>query len=331
MMVREQRIFCLFENRFAGIGCMKENNQVQHWKVLLAFAAIYLVWGSTFLAALIGLNGIPPYFMISMRFLIAGLMLFTWAKIRKQPNPDWATVRSHGLSGILMLVGGTGSVVWSEQYLPSGVAAIIVAALPIWFILFDRPQWKSNFSSGLTLAGIVVGFSGILLLFGKGKAGVIPLEKQHMQSFSIALLMAGTVSWAIGSLYSKKIFSDSSTLMTVSMQLMAAGVFAFLISTLLGEWRSFTWAQVSSKAWIALWYMIILGSVITYLAYIWLLTIRPAVQVGTYAYVNPVVAVLLGWGYAGEQVNGRHLVSLLAVISGVLLINLPKYKSVTHA
>ena len=301
---------------------------VNNWKVLLAFGAIYLVWGSTFLAALIGLNGLPPYLMVSLRFTAAGIILYAWSRFSKEQHPDAATIRAHSISGILMLVGGTASVVWAEQYIPSGVAAIIVAALPIWFIVLDKPQWKNNFQNKLTLAGIIIGFTGIVLLSGFEQGGAKAVTYHRMRTFSVLLLTAGCLSWAAGSLYSRNIQSSSSTTMTVSMQLLAAGAFSLLISVLLGEWHAFSWSQVTLQAWLALVYMILLGSVVTYLAYIWLLTIRPAVQVGTYAYVNPMVAVLLGWAFAGEQITMRQLISLAAVVSGVLLINLPKYKSV---
>lgn len=307
-----------------------KKNPSSRWKVILAFAAIYLVWGSTFLAALIGLKGLPPYLLISIRFFVAGLILFGIAKLKQEKNPTKETVGSHAVSGILMLVGGTGSVVWAEQYIPTGVAAIIVAALPIWFILFDRTQWKQNFSSKLTLAGIVTGFTGIVLLFGNTGSSSAAPSNHTLQTFSVVLLTAGTLSWAAGSLYSRTIRSASSTMMTVSLQLLAAGLFALLVSGVLGEWKGFSWSHVSRNAWISMVYMILLGSVVTYMAYVWLLTIRPAVQVGTYAYVNPLVAVLLGWGFAGEGITARQLVALAAVIAGVLLINLPKYKMLSH-
>ena len=300
---------------------------IRNWKVILSFASIYLVWGSTFLAALIGLNGLPPYLMIALRFLAAGLILFGWSKFKREPSPDLPTIRAHSLSGILMLVGGTGSVVWAEQYIPTGLAAIIVAALPIWFIVLDRPQWKNYFGNKLIITGIVLGFAGIVYLFGFQKSNGSATGDRHMQLISIALITAGSVSWAAGSLYSRTIRSASSTVMTVSLQLLAAGLCALVVSALLGELHGFTWSQVQPKAWLALLYMLLMGSVVTYVAYIWLLTIRPAVQVGTYAYVNPVIAVLLGWGFAGEQISVRQLISLLAIMSGVLLINLPKYKS----
>lgn len=303
---------------------------MRNWKVILAFASIYIVWGSTFLAALIGLNGLPPYLMITLRFFAAGLILYGWARLKGEANPDFSTIRSHGLSGILMLVGGTGSVVWAEQYIPTGLAAIIVAALPLWFILLDRPQWKNYFYNKLVVLGILLGFAGIIFLFGFPKANAPASASGHMQLISIALITGGSISWAAGSLYSRTIRSASSTIMTVSLQLLAAGLCALLVSSLLGELHGFSWNQVQPEAWLALLYMLVMGSVVTYVAYIWLLTIRPAVQVGTYAYVNPVIAVLLGWAFAGEQITSRQLLSLLAILSGVLLINLPKYKSAPY-
>ena len=309
---------------------MNDVPDIGRWRIVLAFAALYIVWGSTYLAALIGLGGLPVYILLAMRFFIAGLILYSWVRFKREPNPGWPVVRAHGFSGILMLVGGTGSVVWSEQYLPTGIAAIFVAALPIWFLLLDKTQWKNYLRNKLIVSGIIVGFGGILFLMGRQKTTVAGVYNPHMQSVSMAVLTGGCIAWAAGSLYSRKIQSNSTTIMIVSMQLLAAGFFAFLLSLALGEWNGFSLYQVPLKAWLALVYMVIMGSVITYVAYIWLLTVRPAVQVGTYAYANPVIAVMLGWGFAGEQITARQLVSLIAIATGVLLINLPKYKSLKH-
>ncbi|MBK8969518.1 MAG: EamA family transporter [Saprospiraceae bacterium] len=290
--------------------------------ILAAFAAIYLIWGSTYVAILISLESIPPFLLIGLRFFIAGIILLTWQLARGERAPRKAVLQ-HSFAGILMLFGGTGAVVWVEQYISSGLAAIIVASMPFWFVLLDYKQWSFNFSNGLILSGVLVGFAGVICLFGAGgiNSGISD------QLFAMLVLIAGCIAWAGGSLYLKYRAANNITAgLGAGIQMLAAGLCSLLVSLFQGELTDFAPATVSAASWAGLFYLVSFGSLIGYLSYIWLLRQRPAVQVGTYAYVNPVVAVLLGWMIASEPFAWQQLAALGAILSGVLLINLPKYK-----
>lgn len=300
---------------------MNTKTQPSAGLVVAAFAAIYLIWGSTYLAILIGLKTMPPFVMSGIRFSIAGAILILWRLARGEKATTRPTLQN-ALAGVFMLFGGTGAVVWSEQHISSGMAAIIVASLPFWFVLLDFRQWSHNFSQKLVLAGIFIGFAGILTLFG-ADAG----HFSEKTIFTILVLLLGCISWAGGSLYLKYHANTQSSMMNAGVQMLAAGVFSIFFGWATGETQAFSFAAVSTESWLGLAYLISFGSLLGYLSYVWLLSVRPVVQVGTYAYVNPVVAVMLGWLFANEPFSGRQLAALAVILAGVLLINLPKYKS----
>ncbi|TNE55544.1 MAG: EamA family transporter [Bacteroidetes bacterium] len=290
--------------------------------VLAAFAAVYLIWGSTYLAILISLESITPFLLIGLRFSIAGALLVGW-RLWRGDRAGWQAVSRHSLAGILMLFGGTGAVVWVEQYISSGLAAIIVASLPFWFVLLDYRQWSFNFSNGLILIGVLVGFSGIVLLSDLNSASFS--AGISTQLWAILVLLGGCILWAVGSLYLKYQAATVSTTMGAGLQMLAAGFAGLLVAGLRGDLAGSPLSMVSTASWTSLWYLILFGSLIGYLSYVWLLQQRPAVQVGTYAYVNPVVALLLGWLIVAEPFHWHQLTALGVILTGVLLINLPKY------
>lgn len=295
-------------------------------KVILAFAAVYLIWGSTYLAAQFGLATIPPYLMGSMRFAIAGLLLLAWSFFSKKPMPGKKAIIVNSVGGILMLVGGSGSVLWAQQYLGSGLAAILVASLPIWFVLLDRKQWPYYFGDKRVIMGVILGFVGILLLFGAGVRNGLQAEKGWIQITGIGVILLGCIAWTIGSLYVKYKAVEVDVASSAGIQLLAAGLFSLLPSFLSGEWNGFEWGQVSAGGWLSLLYLTIPGSVIAFMSYIYLLAVRPAAQAGTYAYVNPVIAVLLGVLFAHEKVNGWQVLGLITILLSVLMINWSNYK-----
>ena len=295
-------------------------------KVILAFAAVYLIWGSTYLAAQFGLATIPPYLMGSMRFAIAGLLLLAWSFFSKKPMPGKRAIIVNSVGGILMLVGGSGSVLWSQQYLGSGLAAILVASLPIWFVLLDRKQWSYYFGDKRVIMGVILGFIGILLLFGAGVRNGLQAEKGWMQVIGIGVILLGCIAWAIGSLYVKYKAVQVDVATSAGIQLFSAGLFSLIPSFLTGEWNGFGWSQVSTGGWLSLLYLTIPGSVIAFMSYIYLLAVRPAAQAGTYAYVNPVIAVLLGVFFAHEKVSGWQVLGLITILLSVLMINWSNYK-----
>ncbi|MET0393672.1 MAG: EamA family transporter [Chitinophagaceae bacterium] len=292
--------------------------------IVSAFAAIYIIWGSTYIAIAIAIRDIPPLLMAGIRFIAAGILLYAFARIRGEATPDRSSVAHLSFSGILMLFLGTGSVAWVEQYLPSGLTAIIVATVPLWFVLLDRQQWKFYFSNGWIIAGLLVGFGGVLFLFADKRAFSFTGDRMKVTSFFV--LLFGTIAWAIGSLYSKYKPVQGSTFMKAAVQMVAAGICALLAGFIAGEHHRVVWAAVSWQSILAVVYLIVFGSLVGYLSYIWLLGVRPPSLVGTYAYVNPVVAVFLGWLIVSEPITWQQLVALLIILSGVILVNIAKEK-----
>ena len=293
-------------------------------KILLfsAFAALFIVWGSTYLGIMIAIRSIPPFFMLGTRFFVAGFLLFSYCLIKGEKTPSLKVFNTIGLGGILMLFMGNGAVTWSEQYLPSGLAAIIVATVPLWFVLFDKRNWKFHFSSKLIVIGFVTGFAGVLLLFaGKGN---LSFYGNPLKLMSFFVLIAGTIGWAVGSLYSKYQEVNVSVTMKAAVQMLAAGVVAVMAGLITNEQERFSINNVAFTSVLALLYLIIMGSLVTYMAYIWLLSVRPASLVGTYAYVNPIVAVFLGWLIAGEAISSYQVIALVVILSGVILVNFAK-------
>jgi drug/metabolite transporter (DMT)-like permease len=292
--------------------------------IIAAFAAIYVIWGSTYIAIMIAIKDIPPLLMAGVRFITAGLILYTVSRIRGEQTPSAGAVSKISLSGVLMLFFGTGSLAWVEQYITTGLAAIIVATVPLWFVLFDKRNWKSNFSSKWIMGGLLLGFAGVMLLFADKKS--IDFSGDKMIVLSFFVLVIGTIFWSIGSLYSKYTPMAASTGMKASFQMMAAGLASLLLGFAMGEHKQFDINAVSSNSIMALIYLITFGSLIGYMAYVWLLTVRSPAIVGTYAYVNPVVAVCLGSLILDEPVNPKQLLALGVILLGVILVSFANTK-----
>jgi len=296
--------------------------------VFAAFAALYIIWGSTYLAIVIAVKNIPPFLMIGIRFLVAGIILYLWCRLQGQSTPPLKSVSNISLAGLLILFFGNGSLVWVEQYIPTGLAAIIVATVPLWFVLLDKRQWKYHFSNKFIIIGLLIGFAGVLTLFaGNGGAG---LTGNTMQMISFVVLLLGTVMWATGSLYAKYKPTEGSTGMKAAIQMMSAGAIAFIVGIASGELNQFSWSNISWEVIAAILYLITFGSLIGYMSYVWLLTVRPPAQVGTYAYVNPLVAVLLGWLIVDEKITWHQVIALSIILVGVIIVNLSKEKINKH-
>jgi drug/metabolite transporter (DMT)-like permease len=305
-------------------------NEQSKLKIFFAFAAIYIIWGSTYLALLIGVQSMPPFVLSALRFTLAGIMLYVYCMCKGEPKPNFTSLQKNALCGILMLFGGAGSVAWAEQYLPSSLAAIIVTTLPFWFVLLDKKQWSFYFSNKLIIAGLLIGFIGVTVLVGFDKSQHLFSGNSSMKTYGTVALIAGGISWTIGSLYSKYKPAKNSVHMNAAIQLLMAGLFTFLISFLSGELNAYSFTNTKKEAWSALLYLIIMGSVIAYLSYLWLLKVRPAAQVSTYVYVNPVVAVLLGAIIVNERITWMQITGLAIILSGVLMVNIARYKGITQ-
>jgi drug/metabolite transporter (DMT)-like permease len=227
-----------------------------------------------------------------------------------------------------MLFGGTVSVAWGEQYLPSSLAAIIVTALPFWFVVLDKKQWPFYFSNKLIILGLLIGFAGVAVLVGFDKPEhPFATAGRGKQVLAILGIVAGGIAWSGGSLVSKYKPTGNSVLMNAAMQLVIAGVFTLLVSGIVGEWRAFSFEQVRISSWMAVLYLVTFGSLVTYLCYLWLLKVRPAAQVSTYVYINPVVAVILGALFMNEQITWVQVLSLVIILGGVLIVNRVRFKA----
>lgn len=290
--------------------------------VIAAFAALYIIWGSTYLGIFYAIQTIPIFIMAATRFIIAGGLLLAYCMIKGEKIPSFKSFGVIGLGGVLMLFLGNGAVAWVEQYLPSGLAAIIVATVPLWFVILDKRQWSYYFSNKWIIVGLLVGFAGVMMLFlGKGE---IDITGDRLKLISFFVLIFGTISWAVGSLYSKYKTVEGSTTIKAAIQMLAAGFTALIAVFITGEHKDFSVSQVSGSSIAAVAYLIVMGSLVGYMSYIWLLSVRPPSLVGTYAYVNPIVAVFLGWLIASEPFTGQQIIALSIVLAGVVLVNIAK-------
>lgn len=296
------------------------------FKVIVAFATVYIVWGSTYFFIQKAITGFPPFLLGAIRFLVAGILMLGWTILKGEKVFVIKNIKHAAVSGFLMLTVGTGAVIWVEQYLPSAMVAIMVSSGPIWFILLDKPMWAKNFRSKATIGGLILGFAGVILLFSEKIISAFSTSASHHELEGIAILIIGSMAWAGGSLYSKYKSTGGSVLVNSAWQILAAGV-AFIPGSLLrGELQQVHWHSISNSAWLSLLYLIFFGSIAAFSAYVWLLQVRPAMQVSTHAYVNPVVAVLLGVFFANEHISLLQMLGLMTILGSVSIINLVKYR-----
>lgn len=294
-------------------------------KVVLSFAAVYIIWGTTYLAIKIGLEAMPPFIMVSLRYLIAGLALLLICLVKKEKLFNQTFARNM-LLGAFMLTFGQGVLFWAEQYLSSGLTAVFISTLPICYILTDKRNWKSYFHSKLTLISIAMGLFGILVLF-KDQTGTNGGPSAQMRIIASVVVISSCLCWAAGSLYYKYHFPQGSLFCDVGWQLMGGAFACFIISLFTDGITSFHFGEVPLKTWGAILYLAIAGSIIAFTASYYLLSVRPAAVVGTYAYVNPIIAVLLGWAVADEKISISQVAGIIVILIAAYLSNRVKLKS----
>jgi drug/metabolite transporter (DMT)-like permease len=287
--------------------------------LLTAFAIVYVIWGSTFLAILFAIETLPPFLMASVRFLVGGSLLYSWSRVvNGAAAPTGAHWRATAIVGALLLLGGNGLLVWSEQRIPSGVAALLVGTVPCFMVLIDWLRPGGSRPTGLVFAGLLLGLLGLVwlvgpdTLLGGGRADLI----------GAVVVVLGSFSWAVGSIYSRHAATPPSPFLSTAMQMLGGGAALLLLSVLLGEPWAFDASAVSLRSVLGLLYLMLFGSIVAFSAYIWLLRVSTPARVSTYAYVNPVIAVLLGWALAGEALTTRMIVAATVIVSGVALITL---------
>jgi drug/metabolite transporter (DMT)-like permease len=287
-----------------------------------ALIAIYIVWGSTYLAIRFAIETIPPFLSAGIRFLVAGAILFIWRRLSGDPAPKKVEWRAASIVGILLLLGGNGGLVWAEQHIPSGIASVFIATTPLWMVLIDSLRPGGRRANWLTWVGVLVGLLGIFLLANPWQTH--SASSPPLDPIGIVVLMIAALSWSIGSLYSRNATLPDSPLLGTGMEMLvgSAGLFAF--ATLVGEWKQFDLAAISLRSVSGLTYLIIFGSGIGFVAYTWLLRNAPTSIVSTYAYVNPVVAILLGSVIANEPLEQIEIISAAIIIAGVILITTSK-------
>ena len=286
-------------------------------RLIAAFAAVYIVWGSTYLAIRFAVETLPPLLMAGVRFLTAGLILLVWSRFRRTnarpTRVDWKT----GLiSGALLLLGGNGGVVWAEQRVPSGIAALLVAVVPLWMVLLDWMRPEGRRPPALVFVGLGLGLAGLALLIG-------PDAFDGQGSVSIAgavTLVLASLAWAAGSLYTKYAPRASSGLNGAATQMIAGGLCLVFAATVAGELSTMDLAHASTRSILGFFYLVTFGSLVGFTAYVYLLAHTTAAKAATYAYVNPVVAVALGWTFANEPVTRRTLLAAAVILAGVAII-----------
>jgi drug/metabolite transporter (DMT)-like permease len=291
--------------------------------LILAFITIYLIWGSTYLGIRVAVESIPPFLMVFMRFLTAGSILFLFLKARGAAWPTGRQWAVNAVSGIVLLWGGNALVAVAEREVPSALTSLVLASSPIFMVLLDWLRPGGSRPTAGIWGGIVVGLIGAFVLLGPG---AFP-EGHRPPTFDILILFASSLCWCAGSLYSKYVKSDAPPMMGAAIQMLSASVVIGLTSVVLGEPARFSWVAVTRPSFLALGYLIVAGSLIAYPVYVWLLKNASAARVSTYAYVNPVVAVILGWAILGEPMTARIAVAGAIIIVAVVIITVQRSRA----
>lgn len=284
-------------------------------RLVTAFGALYVIWGSTYLAIRHAIETIPPFLMAGTRMLLAGLALYLWARWRGAAGPTRREWRAATIAGGLLLLGGNGAVVWAQQRVPSGITALLVASMPFWMVVLDALRPGGTRPRGRTVAGLLLGLGGIVLLVGPRLSGA-----GHIDLLGAGVLMFGSASWAAGALYSREAPLPGARLLSTGMQMLTGGALLMLLALAAGEVGRFDSAAVSTDSAVAYAYLVVFGSLVGFTAFVWLLAHVSADRVATYAYVNPIVAVFLGWAVDGEPITPRIAFAAVVIVTAVALI-----------
>ncbi len=290
-------------------------------KVWIAMLAVYIIWGSTYLAIRFAVETIPPFLMAGTRFLVSGLILYIWRRLAGDPAPTRRQWRSAVIVGLLLLLGGNGILSWAEQHVASGIAALIIASIPLWITLIDalmprgtRPDWK-------IVLGLLIGFGGIVLLVLSSQS---QSSAEGMTLVGVTTLLLAALLWSLGSIYGRDTDMPHSSLLSTGIQMLGGAAGLFVAATFLGEWQVLVLPAITMRSLLGLAYLIGAGSLMGFTSYNWLLRNAPVSLVSTYAYVNPVVAIFLGAWLADEIINLPIIISALVIIASVVVINTSK-------
>jgi drug/metabolite transporter (DMT)-like permease len=294
---------------------MSESHHRSAARIALGFAAVYILWGSTYLAIRFAVASLPPLLMAGTRHLIAGVLLYTIMRLRGEPRPTRINWQSAVLLGALLLLGGNGLVSMAEETVPSGITALMVAAVPFWMVLLNAAE-KRSWPRLSVLGGLVLGVIGLAIL-------VLPAGGQtpdHVDPAGIMMLLGATFSWGVGSLYAHRARLPASTFLGIAMEMIAGGLLCWLVGLAIGEGAGLDPAAFTGKSLAAVTYLVFFGSLLGFSAYVWLLKVTTPARASTYAFVNPVIAVLLGWAFAGEALTWHIALAGAVIVAAVCLI-----------
>jgi drug/metabolite transporter (DMT)-like permease len=289
-------------------------------RIWIALLAIYIIWGSTYLAIRFAIETIPPFLMGGIRFVLAGSVLYAFRRLLGDPAPTPIQWRSAAIIGLFLLVGGNGSVVWAEQRIASGLTAVLIATVPLWMVILDRIRPGGQRPHARALLGVVIGFAGIVLLIGMRDLR----EARGADPIGAVVIVLGALSWAMGSLYGRTARLPDSPLIGTGMEMLIGGAGLLALGTLVGQWGQFGMSTISAKSLLAMCYLVVFGAWIAFSAYLWLLRVAPTPVVSTYAYVNPVVAILLGSVLASEPLTPRTLIAVATILAAVILTTMAR-------
>lgn len=295
--------------------------------VVLGFATVYVIWGSTYLAMRVGIESVPPLLLAGIRHLLAGLILYPLMRWKTGERPTLAQWRTCIVTGSLLLLIGNGGVCVAELTVPSGVAALLVATVCLWMVLVDWIRPAGTKPSGRVVAGIVMGFGGLALLVGPEHLG----GSKRIDPVGAGILVVASLAWACGSLYSKHNAMPRSPMLGVAMQSLAGGVLLWIAGFFTGEVRALHLAAISSRSWVAIAYLIVFGSGMGFTAYLYILKKSSAARVGTYAFVNPVIALFLGWLIVDETITLRTVLAAAVILTAVILVITAPHKDSEHS
>jgi drug/metabolite transporter (DMT)-like permease len=305
---------------------MEDTHYAPRWKIFLAFGIIYFVWGSTFFAIRVGVHEVPPLLFCAMRFVAAGLLVYLWATAKKEQQPTALQWLSVFLLAFLIFVVDYGFLFWAEQRVPSGIAAVILATIPAFMTLSEIIILRTQRLTARLSVALLAGIAGVAVLMSPsitlGKLGGAPIDTAGAVG-----LIVGAIAWSIASALARKLPLPSSKVMSSGAQMLAGGAMLVAISAARGEWRGFDLLAVSNTAWIALIYLVFAGSIAGFTAYVWLLHRESPTKVGTYAYVNPVVAVIIGYFLGGEPLGARTVLGGVFVLASVVTITSMRTKT----
>lgn len=284
--------------------------------VLMAFATIYIVWGSTYFGIRYAVESIPPFLMGGSRFVVAGVLLFVWTQRNKITRPTGRQWRDATIAGTLMILGGNGGVTWAEKTIPSSVAALIVAIVPLWMVLLEWAEPTGRRPTIRVFAGLTIGFIGVAMLVAKGQG----YDGESLSIWGVAAIIVSTITWSLGSIFNRRAVRPKSLFTSSAMQMMTGGTVMMLFGFAIGEGRQFSFSDVtpvSAWAWV---YLTLIGSLAAFTAYVWLLQVSTPSKVSTTGFVNPLIAVILGCALGGEPFTSKILLSAAMILAAVILI-----------